>query len=458
MSVLTTEATHRTDTTLPTVVGAETTVPVLDGRRLRYANFDGAASAPALTAVADRVAEILPWYASVHRGAGYLSQVSTALYEAARTEIGRFVGARNDDTVIIVRNTTDAVNLLASVTPGRTLVLDLEHHANLLPWQRSAGGATVLPVRETLADTLAAIYAELGSRRYALLAVTGASNVTGEIVPLAEVTTLAHRHGTRVFVDGAQLLAHRRIDLAESGVDAVAFSGHKLYAPYGAGALVARGDWLDAGDPYLAGGGAVRRVRPGTTDAGAIGEVEWATGAARHEAGSPNVIGAVALGTACAELAALGARTAEHERRLHGRLLDGLAALPEVQVARLWPDAPDATATVTFTLGTDPGLLAAYLSAEHAIGVRDGRFCAHPLLERLDRPEGAVRVGIGLQSRSDDIERLLAALVSYDETHARSRYAVVDGCWTTAHDPRPLPEVTRGLGLAATAAVYGADR
>jgi len=281
------------------VVGASTRVPLIDGTTCTYANLDNAASAPAIERVAARVNEVLPLYASVHRGAGYLSQVSTALYESSRQTIARFVGAREDDVAIITRNTTDALNLLARCVPegGRVLVLDLEHHANLLPWQR--GTATVLPVEDTVAQTLAALTAELARVSYTLVATSGASNVTGEALPVDAVVRLAHDAGARVVVDGAQLVPHRGFSLAETGADYVAFSGHKIYAPFGAGALIGRRDWLDDAPAYLAGGGAVREVRPDRTI--------WTTAPARHEAGSPNVIGAIALAEACEALAALPA-------------------------------------------------------------------------------------------------------------------------------------------------------
>jgi selenocysteine lyase/cysteine desulfurase len=128
--------------------------------------------------------------------------------------------------------------------------LDIEHHANLLPWQARQG--RVVPARASLSETIAAVRAELARRPAAVLAVTGASNVTGECLPLAELAQIAHRHGARIAVDGAQLVPHRRIDMAAAGVDYLAFSGHKIYAPFGAGALVGRRDWLDAAPPYLA--------------------------------------------------------------------------------------------------------------------------------------------------------------------------------------------------------------
>ena len=428
------------------VVGASTRVPLIDGTTRVYANLDNAASAPALERVAARVSEVLPLYASVHRGAGYLSQVSTALYESSRQTIARFVGAREDDVAIITRNTTDALNLLAGCVPdgGRVLVLDLEHHANLLPWQR--GAATVLPIEDTVAETLAALTRELARVPYALVATAGASNVTGEALPVDAVVRLAHLAGARVVVDGAQLVPHRGFSLVETGADYVAFSGHKTYAPFGAGALIGRRDWLDDAPAYLAGGGAVREVRPDRT--------VWTTVPARHEAGSPNVIGAIALAEACEALAALPAGAlAAHEDALRTRLVEGLGAIDGVDVLHIWPDSVKPVGVVTFNVvGHDPGLVAAYLAAEHGIGVRDGRFCAHPLLARLGAPGGAVRASVGVGTELEAVERLISAVRDYVTTGLTGQYVVVDGCWAIADDPRPLIQVQGLHGLAAQAA------
>ena len=444
------------------VVGRDTLVPLVDGRHVTYANLDVAASAPALEAVAARVAQALPLYASVHRGAGYLSQVSTALYEASRRSIGAFVGAREHHVTIITRNTTDSLNLLAGCVPatvgeGRVLVLDVEHHANLLPWAAAPGGAAVLAGASSVAATLDALRVELDARPYALLAVTGASNVTGEALPIADVVALAHAAGARVVLDGAQLVPHRGIDIAALDVDYVAFSGHKTYAPYGAGALVGRRDWLDNGTPHLAGGGAVRAVTHAEPDDAAPGTASatWALAPARHEAGSPNVIGAVALAAACEELAALDpAALHAHEARLRARLVEGLTQIPGVDVLSAWDDAVDPVGVVTFVVdGHDPGLVAAYLSAEHGIGVRDGKFCAHPFLARLGHRYGAVRASVGVGTTGEHVERLVAALATYVREGTRADYAVQDGCWVVRDDHRPLPDVTGLSGLVATAAV-----
>ncbi|WP_280344858.1 aminotransferase class V-fold PLP-dependent enzyme [Nocardia abscessus] len=414
---------------LARVSGDELRVPLVQGGTATYANFDYAASAPALTQVTDRVQQLLPFYASVHRGAGYASRISTECYEAARGSVSRFLDAADDQVVVFTRNTTDSLNLLASCVPGDTVVLDVEHHANFLPWTRR--GRRVVAAADTVEETVGRLVAELCSRPAALLAVTGASNVTGEVLPLERLATIAHQCGARILVDAAQLAPHRRISLRDTGIDYLAFSGHKLYAPFGAGVLVGRRDWLDAARPYLAGGGAVREV--------SIDGAEWAPAPQRHEAGSPNVLGAAALAAACDTLWAIDAETlAAHEHRLADRLRDGLAAIPGLQLLRIWIDSPDSVGIVAFTLDDfAPGHVAAYLSAEHGIGVRDGRFCAHPLLTRLGL-DGAVRASIGLGTTSADVDRLIDALAALVRIGPTWNYAPTNGLWNPTPETRPF--------------------
>ncbi|WP_280250454.1 aminotransferase class V-fold PLP-dependent enzyme [Nocardia abscessus] len=414
---------------LARVSGDELRVPLVQGGTATYANFDYAASAPALTQVTDRVQQLLPYYASVHRGAGYASRISTECYEAARGSVSRFLDAADDQVVVFTRNTTDSLNLLASCVPGDTVVLDVEHHANFLPWTRR--GRRVVAAADTVEETVGRLVAELCSRPAALLAVTGASNVTGEVLPLERLATIAHQCGARILVDAAQLAPHRRISLRDIGIDYLAFSGHKLYAPFGSGVLVGRRDWLDAARPYLAGGGAVREV--------SIDGAEWAPAPQRHEAGSPNVLGAAALAAACDALGAIDAETlAAHEHRLADRLRDGLAAIPGVQQLRIWIDSPDSVGIVAFTLDDfAPGHVAAYLSAEHGIGVRDGRFCAHPLLTRLGL-DGALRASIGLGTTSADVDRLIDALAALVRTGPTWNYAPNNGLWNPTPETRPF--------------------
>jgi len=433
-------------TPLADLVGGGVVVPVVSGRRVRYANMDYAASAPALRVVADLVGQALPLYASVHRGAGYASQACTAAYEAARRDVAAFVGAGGDDVTVFTRNTTDALNLLATAVPGPVVCLDVEHHATLLPWRERI----VVPVQPTVTATLAAMEAVLAAAPAALVAVTGASNVTGECPPLASIAALAHRHGARLAVDGAQLVPHRRVDMAASGIDYLAFSGHKMYAPFGAGALVGRRDWLDAAPAYLAGGGAVRAV--------GLDSVRWADAPARHEAGTPNVVGALALAAACRHIASLPSDAIrEHESVLLGRLTDGLASAG-ARTLRIWfsdghqGGSLDGVAVASFTVpGYPAALVASYLSAEHGIGVRDGKFCAHPLLARLAGGETAVRASLGLGSCLDDVDRLISALGQLRAQGPRWTY---DAQHHPVPDPRPLPAWALP-GLAGPGALDG---
>ncbi|WP_235480254.1 aminotransferase class V-fold PLP-dependent enzyme [Leifsonia sp. Leaf264] len=423
------------------VVGSSLRVPLVTGREQRYVNLDYAASAPALSVVAEHVTELLPLYASVHRGAGYASQVSTSVYENARAIVGEFVNARENDVVVFTRNTTDALGLLASAVPGETVLLDIEHHANLLPWQR--GASRIVLSGDTVAETLERLDAELASRPAALVTVTGASNVTGETLPLRAIATIAHRRGARLAVDGAQLVPHRRVDLQRDGIDYLAFSGHKIYAPFGAGVLVGRKDWLDVAPPLLQGGGAVAEVT--------LHGATWHPAPARHEAGSPNVVGVAALARAVSEIGRLDAeKWAAHDRALRHRLITGLEALPGVHPHRIFSDSTDAVGVVSFSIdGTDARLVAAFLSAEHGIGVRDGRFCAHPLLAKLGIDGPALRASFGVGSTDADVDALLGALTLFLANGPVWRYELVDGQWVPLDDARPRPDWAPALDTTA---------
>ncbi len=448
---------------LAAVTGAEIQTPLIRGGHVRYANLDYGASAPALSVVSAYLNEILPYYASVHRGAGYASQISTSVYENARTIVRDFVGGRDDDAVIFTRNTTDALNLLAGCLPvrdgqhsGDVLYLDIEHHANLLPWQRVPHRSVV--AAPTLAATLERLRAELALGNVSLLAVTGASNVTGEILPIRTLAALAHEHGARIVVDAAQLAAHRRINISADGIDYVAFSGHKLYAPFGAGVLVGRTDWLDAGTPHLAGGGAVRDAR--------LDSVTWTTGPARHEGGSPNVLGAATLARATQVIAALDADDWQaHEEAIRAFLVEGLQRIEGVSVHRIFADSPaadgpaDSIGVVNFSVeGYDAGLVAAYLAAEHGIGLRDGRFCAHPLLKRLGLPAGSLRASFGLGSRLEDAQRLLAGIEQLVQGGLGWDYVVDEGRWVPANDTRAYPHWAPNTPGTAGAAPCSGDQ
>ena len=418
-------------------------VPVPNGW-IDYANFDHAASTPALRSVMAAVERVVSGYGSVHRGNGHPSRMTSRGYDAAREEVGRFVGVREDDHVVFTRNTTDAWNLLSHALPQDTIVVAFasEHHSTLLPW--GAHRTVTLGVPATVADGIRALDAALGAvtTQHCLVVVAGASNVTGEVWPIAEIVAVARRHGARVALDAAQLAPHRRIDLAAWDVDYVAFSGHKVYAPYGTGVLAGRGDWLDTAAPYLPGGGATVSVT--------AAEVVWAIGPERHEGGTPNVVGTVALAAACAALQEHRADIALYEHALGARLRRGLAAIPGVHLHTLFGSAVDQVAVVAFTVdGLDAGVVSAALSAEYGIGVRDGRFCAHRLVDHLlagqsgtvgaggqsgmpsgrPREVAAVRASLGLATRPHHVERLIAAVADLATRGPALRYVRSGAGW-----------------------------
>ncbi len=449
------------------LVGDDVRVPCVSGPDRRYLAFDSAASTPALAAVARRVEEFLPQYSSVHRGAGYKSQMATAAYEEARQAMMRFAGRDGrDDVAVICRNTTEAINHLAyrlRLERDDVVVSTVvEHHANLLPWARLEVQRRYVECGPSGTFTTEAVIEQLDHGvRPRLLAITGASNVTGWLPPIDEIIEAAHERGVQVLVDSAQLAPHRPMPVS---ADFVAFSGHKMYAPFGAGCLIGPRTAFADGDPFLAGGGAVDLVD--------LDEVLWTDPPEREEAGSPNVVGAVALHAAIEELEAIGwASIEQHERELATRLRGGLAALPGVRVLGPALDV-ETLAIAAFVVEDVPhALVAARLSAEFGIGVRHGCFCAHPYLIRLldvppdevatyradvvagdrSRLPGAVRASAGLSTSADDVVALLEAVAAIaDGTPAPVPYRrdATTGDYWPEGDAAPWSTGDRALGAS----------
>ena len=332
-----------------------------------------------------------------------------------------------DDVVIWCRNATEAINHLAfrlRLAPGSVVVTtEVEHHANLLPWGRVAERRYVRCTGEGtfgVDDVTAALDA---GPRPSLLAVTGASNVTGWVPPVDEIIAAAHERGIPVAVDAAQLAPHRPLPRS---ADFLSFSGHKLHAPYGAGVLIGPRTAFEHGEPFLAGGGAVDLV--------GLDEVVWTAPPDREEAGSPNVVGAVALHAAVEAIGEIGWDAVRaHEDALAHRLRHGLAGIDGVRL--LGPpvsdDGVDTLGVAAFSVeGLHHALVAARLSAEYGIAVRHGCFCAHPYIIRLlglapdevgayreqvlqgdhRTMPGAVRASAGLGTSTDEIDTLLDAV------------------------------------------------
>ena len=415
------------------IAGRDVHVPTLDGKPRRYVNLDNAASTPPLIVVRDAVHRFADWYSSVHRGSGFKSQLSTHVLESARRAVADFVGADPDRHVVVfTRHTTEAINKMArDLADERPIVFTtiMEHHANMLPWRVYASELRFIQVDQDGCldqEDLERQLRNAPTDRPRLVAVAGAYNVTGYAPPLHELARLAHRYGAQIFVDGAQLVPHRRVQMRRGGEDDVldflAFSSHKLYAPYGAGVLVApREAFSDTPDQL--GGGIVDLVT--------LDRVIWAGIPEREEAGSPNVVGVVALAASIRRLLELGMdNISYHEEALTQYALEQFAALPGVHV--LGPlDPSRRVGVLAFTIdGLPDNLVAAVLSYEWAIGLRAGCFCAHPGMSHLLRISddqaadfqrqiiahvryklpGAVRASIGLHNSPADLEYLFAAL------------------------------------------------
>ena len=418
-------------------VGLDTKAPLLDGSQRVYINFDNAASTPSMLAVKESVDRFLDFYSSVHRGTGFKSQISTQAYEYAREAVLDFVGADPTlDVCIFGKNTTEAINKLAHrfpITAERDVVLvsTMEHHSNDLPWRRAAkvlhiGVTPEGRLDEAHFDALLAQHAG----RVALVAVTGGSNVSGYINPVYRMAEKAHAAGAKILVDCAQLAPHRKIDMLPHDdprhLDFVTISAHKLYAPFGTGALVASREIFDRGEPDYRGGGQVEIVT--------LDSVEWSGAPERDEAGSPNVVGAVALAAAVRQLQAVRMEAvADHEAELTAYALPRLKRVPGLH---LYGDTDPARAAERLGVipllieGVPHFLLSAVLSYEFGIGVRNGCFCAHPYLLHLldvkeeqahqvreqilvgDRREvpGLVRVSFGLYNQESEIDCLVDAL------------------------------------------------
>ena len=453
--------------------GVDLPVPVYGGATATGINFDNAASTPPLNRVRDMVTTFSDLYSSVHRGTGYKSRLSTEAYEQARELVAKFLGVdETDQVVIFVKGTTDALNRIAAAEArldGRqVLVTEMEHHADLLPWRHRSGHMMVGLSDEGHIDLEAIEQAlKTSDGKISLVAICGASNVTGFVSPIHEVAALAHRYGARVSVDAAQLAPHHRIDVRAADdpghLDFVSLSGHKMYAPYGAGVLVAPRDFF-AGAPEVMGGGAISIV---TWD-----DTVWADLPDREEAGSPNVIGAVALGVAIETLLELGFdEMLDHEVTLGLRLIDGLSEIPGVTV--LGGVEPHTSGTrlalASFVVdGLHHGLVAAALSHEWGIAVRHGCFCANPYvfhLLHMSRDDvvavegevtagrrkalpGAVRASLAPYNTEAEVDRFLEAVRQVARGRIKATYEqAADGTYAPSGGwpriPTPLHAIVK---------------
>ncbi len=430
------------------IVGVHQAVPLLDGETRTYINFDNAASTPVLQDVLDTVNDFMQWYSSVHRGTGFKSLVATQAYDDARRIVSGFVGANErEHTVIFGKNTSEAINKLSYRLPLKkddvVVASLLEHHSNDLPWRAKCRVEHIAAdaegrLDENDFDRLLAKH----KGRVKLVAVTGASNVTGYLPDARRLAQKAHKAGAQILVDCAQLAPHRKVDMGALGdpahFDYVSISAHKMYAPFGTGALIGRRDTFERGEPEYRGGGTIEIVT--------LDSVDWSGPPERDEAGSPNVVGAVALAAAIKSLESIGLESiARHEAKLTAYALRRLSG---ISCIKIYGDTnPDSAASrlgvIPFNMeGRSHFLVAAILGAEWGVGVRNGCFCAHPYLlhlmalpekvtqraradiladDRHDMP-GMVRVSFGMYNTTGEVDILAEALTEIAHDQYEGRY------------------------------------
>jgi cysteine desulfurase / selenocysteine lyase len=382
----------------------------VNGRPLIY--LDNAATTQKPRQVIDSLVDFYTHTnANVHRGVHTLSVESTDLYEAARERVGRFVGARSPEELVFVRNTTEAVNLVAvcwgraNLKPGdEILATTLEHHSNLVPWQRVAQetGARIRLIHLTPDGTVdMEDYRQLLGPRTRVVAMAHASNVLGTISDLADVSEQAHRVGAIVMADGAQSVPNVPTDVYALGIDFLAFSGHKMLGPTGIGGLWGRRELLEEMPPFLGGGGMIREVFEDRST--------WAPLPEKFDAGTPNVADSIALGVAVEYLEALGMPNVRaHEVDVAGYALERLASVPDVAV--YGPRDPSIrTGVVSFNLdGVHPHDAGTVLD-EAGIAVRAGHHCCQPLHRVLD-VAATLRASFYIYNSRDEVDALVDAL------------------------------------------------
>jgi len=413
------------------IAGVTTKVAINDGSLTTYINFDNAATTPPFVSVVNRIVDFSQWYSSIHRGTGYKSKVSSEIYDNSRKAVLDFVGGTwGKDCVIYVKNTTEAINKLSNMFKeiyGTGVILStfMEHHSNDLPWRNKFhvdyvnidhyGKLDLEDLEKKL---------KIYNGRVRLVTVTGASNVTGYKNPVYEIARLAHKYGAKIFVDGAQLIPHCSFDMKEHSspehIDYLAFSAHKMYAPFGIGVLIGHSSTFGQCSPDYKGGGTIDMV---THDF-----IKWAKLPDKEEAGTPNVMGVVALLESINILSSIGMEFIDrYEKSLADYAYGRLSELTDIELYDFhkWPN--DRVSIIPFNIkGIHHSQIARILSDEGGIGVRNGCFCAQPYVQKLlnisdeeieERKKGNmknlpgfVRLSFGLYNTYEEIDKMVKML------------------------------------------------
>ena len=380
----------------------------INGKPLIY--LDNAATTQKPKVVIDRLSDFLSKEnANIHRGVHYLSMNATTLYDEARSCVANFINAENDDEIIFVRGATEAINLVArsfcneKLEPGdEILITEMEHHANIVPWQLIAGehGARVVPAPITDEGEMDLDQFEsLLNERTKLLAFVHASNALGTINPAKKMVEIAHRKGIPVLIDGAQAVAHQEVNVQDLECDFYVFSSHKIFGPDGLGVLYGRKELLNKMTPYQGGGDMIETVSfDGTT---------FRPSPERFEAGTPNISGAIGLKAAIDYINDIGWETIhEKESLLMNHANESLEKIPSI---KLIGTAENKVPVLSFTIDSaHPHDIATILDTK-GIAVRAGHHCAQPLMKRLGL-SATTRASLSFYNKVDEIDQLTEAL------------------------------------------------
>lgn len=415
------------------IYGLDTLVELDDHSKVPAINLDNAATTPPFKTVLAEIQQELLRYGSIGRGKGQKSEYTTEVFVKGREIIKKFLGAGDDHVVFYTNNTTDGINKLASalIESPDDIVLTtyMEHHANDLPWRMRCktvqvdvdhqGRLNVKEIARELKDWQ-------GKIKY--VCVTAASNVTGYVNDIHRIAKLAHRHGAKIIVDGAQIVSHRPVNLLggapDEMIDFFAFSAHKMYSPFGGGAVVGLKDILDMHIPKFYGGGMVKYVY----DA----DVGFLPAPDSYEAGSPNYPSIVGMLKAIEALQAIGfGYIKRYEQYLMRKTIGGLKKLPGVILYGDSENMADRLGVIPFNLeGIPPETVADYLAGRHGIAVRHAAFCAHPYVYRLTGenphggrpPVGMVRASFGIYTNEAEVDTFLSAVTAMLDGDTRIIY------------------------------------
>lgn len=427
------------------VVGVDTKVPLTNGEYVTAINFDNAATTPPFYYVMQEIINFVPWYSSIHRGKGYKSVLSSNLYEKGRKVIKNFVKAdEKKDDVIYTKNTTESINMLSYMLKQdskKNIIIstNMEHLANDLPWKNKFKVEYVKLDEKgklSIEDLEHKLVKNKGKVK--LVTVTAASNVSGYVNPYYKIAELAHKYGAEILVDGAQIVAHDEFDMkpheSMQHIDYFVFSSHKMYAPFGVGVLIGNKEIFNKTLPEYNGGGTVRFVSHKF--------IEWHDSPDKHEAGTPNVIGVVALIAAIKTLNMIGMKVIhDYEDNLIRYAIENLKEIPDIKLYGYDKEDEKRVSLISFNMdGVYDEIVSEALSKEAGIAVRNGLFCAHVYVEKLMNVSdkkleyyhknhdailpGMVRISLGLYNTYYEIDKLIEMLkiISNNKEYYNEKY------------------------------------